>query len=193
VPGDGVGSTTGVVSVPHTSFRDPAPDVPAYPEVVQTDTALNPGNSGGPLVDLDGRVIGVDSAARTRGVDGRALQNVNFAIAIDRARRVLDELRAGRSTGWLGLTLGYPSDAELRDAALPPGVRVTGALPGTPAAKAPIKPGDLLAGIEGRALGGASLSAYCALASKLGAGQTVQLAFASPGESATRTVRLQLP
>jgi S1-C subfamily serine protease len=192
-PGDGVGSTTGVVSVPRTAFKDPAPDVPAYPEVAQTDTALNPGNSGGPLVDLDGRVIGVNSAARTSGADGRPLQNVNYAIAIDRARRVLEQLRAGRSAGWTGLTFGYPSDAELRQAGLPPGVRVTGAIPGTPAAKSPIRPGDLLAGIGGRALGGASLSAYCDLAAGLATGQQVQLALASPGRATTRQVKLTLP
>ena len=134
-PGDSVGSTTGVVSVARTSFDDPAPDVPAYPEVVQTDTALNPGNSGGPLVDLDGRVIGVNSAARTTGSDGRPLQNVNYAIAIDRARTVLDQLRDGRSSGWTGLTFGYPTEDELRADGLPAGVRVTGAIPGTPAAR----------------------------------------------------------
>ena len=68
---------------------------PAYHDAVQTDTALNPGYSGGPLADLDGRVVGVNAAARTTGSDGRALEGQNFAIGIDRARRVLDRLRRG--------------------------------------------------------------------------------------------------
>jgi S1-C subfamily serine protease len=191
--GDTVGSTTGVVSVPRTAFRDPAPDVPAYPAVVQTDTALNPGNSGGPLVDLDGRLIGVNSAARTTGSDGRPLQNVNYAITIDRARRVLDGLRGGRSTGWTGLSFGYPTDAELRDAGLPAGVRVTGAIPGTPAARSSIQPGDLIAGVGGHALASASLQAYCDLAATYVSGQQMALALAEPGRAATRQVRLRVP
>jgi serine protease Do len=191
--GDAVGSTTGVVSVPRTTFRDPAPDVPAYPEVVQTDTALNPGNSGGPLVDLDGRVIGVNSAARTSGSDGRPLQNVNYAIAVERARPVIDRLRNGFSAGWTGLTFGYPTEAELRRLHLPAGVRVTGVIPETPAARSAIKPGDLIAGVNGRALAAPSLSAFCDLAASSGSGQTLALALAIPGRATARQVRLELP
>ena len=61
---------------------------------MQTDTALNPGYSGGPLADLDGRLIGVNAAARTTGSDGRPLQGQNYAIGIDRARRVLGRAAA---------------------------------------------------------------------------------------------------
>ena len=86
-PEDDVTSTRGVVSSESTTFRDPSPDVPAYQDAVQTDTALNPGFSGGPLADLDGRLVGVNAAARTTGSDGRPLQNLNYAITIDRARR----------------------------------------------------------------------------------------------------------
>ncbi len=189
--GDSVGSTTGVVSVTHTSFRDPAPDVPAYPDVVQTDTALNPGNSGGPLADLDAKLIGVDSAARTTGSDGRTLQNLNYAIAIGRARRVLADLQAGRATAWTGLTFGYPTAEDLRRAGLPPGLRVTGAIPGTPAARAPIHPGDLLAGVNGRPIG-STLASYCAVVGRGTSGTQVVLSFATPGARQTRQVRLAL-
>jgi S1-C subfamily serine protease len=189
--GDGVGSTTGVVSVVRTAFRDPAPDVPAYPEVVQTDTALNPGNSGGPLADLDGRVIGVDSAARTTGSDGRPLQNVNYAIGIDRARRVLAELQAGRAEAWTGFTFGYPTDGQLQAAGLPPGLRITGAIPGTPAARAGIEPGTLLAGVDGRPIAN-TLASYCGVAAGRRTGDEVVLNLAEPGATRTRQVRLRL-
>ena len=102
--GDAVAATRGVVSRVQTEFTEPGPDVPAYSSVLQTDTPLNPGNSGGPLVDLEARVVGVDAAARTTGEDGRALQNVNYAITIDRARAVIADLRAGRASAWTGLT-----------------------------------------------------------------------------------------
>jgi putative serine protease PepD len=189
--GDGAGSTTGVVSNRRTAFRDPAPDVPAYPEVVQTDTALNPGNSGGPLADLDGRLIGVNSAARTTGSDGRPLQNVNYAITVDRARRVLADLQAGRAEAWTGFTFGYPTAAELRDAKLPPGLRITGALPGTPAARSGVAPGALLAGVDGHAIAN-TLSSYCAATRGVRTGDVVVLSFARPGARRTRQVRLRL-
>jgi serine protease Do len=57
-----------------------------YEDVIQTDAAINPGNSGGPLVDLRGRVVGINTA----GVRAGAAENVGFAIAINRARPVID-------------------------------------------------------------------------------------------------------
>ena len=150
---DEVTSTRGVVSSASTTFRDPSPDVPGYREAVQTDTALNPGYSGGPLVDLEGRLVGVNAAARTTGSDGRPLEGQNYAIGIERARRVLAELRKGRSISWIGATFGYPTTEELLDRKLPPGLYLTGAVPGTPAARAGLGGrGELLAGVEGRAL-----------------------------------------
>ena len=183
-PGDSVGSTTGVVSVARTTFANPAPDVPAYPSVVQTDTALNPGNSGGPLADLDGRVVGVNSAARTQGADGRPLQNVNYAISIDRAKQVIAELREGRSRGWTGLTFGYPTDEDLQEARLPPGLRVTGG-EGVPR-------GSLLAGVDGTPIRN-TLQSLCDVVADKRSGDTVELAIAEPGAATTRQVRLKLP
>lgn len=191
--GDTVGSTTGVVSVARTMFRNPAPDVPAYPAVVQTDTALNPGNSGGPLADLDGRVIGVNSAARSAGSDGRPLQNVNYAISIDRAKRVLEALRAGRARGWTGLTFGYPLDEDLRAGGFPPGLRVTGAIAGTPAADLSdeIPPGSLIAGVDGRAIRN-TLQSLCEVIGEVPTGETVELSIAVPGKRRTRQVKLPM-
>jgi S1-C subfamily serine protease len=174
-------STRGVVSSESTTFRDPSPDVPGYREAVQTDTALNPGFSGGPLADLDGRLIGVNAAARTTGSDGRPLQGQNYAIGIDRARRVLAELRRGRSIGWTGATFGYPTTEELLQRRLPPGLYLTGAVPGTPAARAKLGgSGELLAGIDGRPLG-SSLSSYCAAVAGRPGGSELKLTLARPG------------
>jgi len=192
-PGDRPASTTGVVSEARAEFRDPAADVPVYAGAVRTDTALNPGTSGGPLVDLDGRVAGVNAAARTRGSDGRPLQGQSFAIGADRARRVLAELRAGRSAGWTGATLAYPTAEELADQRLPPGVQLTGAVPGTPAARAGLgREPALLAGVDGRALAAPTLSAYCDAVRGVPSGQEVTLDLAVPGRERTRTVRVRM-
>jgi S1-C subfamily serine protease len=189
--GDDPGSTRGVVSASRTSFKDPAPDVPAYPSVLQTDTSLNPGNSGGPLVDLEARVVGVDSAARSTGSDGRALQNVNYAITIDHARHVLAALRSGRAPGWTGLTFGYPTTDDLQAADLPPGLRITGIIPGTPAARAGLETGDLIAGVNGAPIAN-TLDSYCDVAADLVTGDEVILNIADPGKRETRRVKFRL-
>jgi S1-C subfamily serine protease len=184
-------STRGVVSSESTTFRDPSPDVPGYREAVQTDTALNPGFSGGPLADLDGRLIGINAAARTTGSDGRPLEGQNYAIGIDRARRVLAELRRGRSIGWTGATFGYPTTEELLQRRLPPGLYLTGAVPGTPAAGAKLGgSGELLAGIDGRPIG-ASLSSYCTAVAGRAGGRELKLTLARPGGK-TREVTVAL-
>ena len=189
---DEVTSTRGVVSSASTTFRDPSPDVPGYRDAVQTDTALNPGYSGGPLVDLEGRLVGVNAAARTTGSDGQPLEGQNYAIGIDRARRVLAELRKGRSVSWIGATFGYPTTEELLQRRLPPGLYLTGAVPGTPAAKAGLGGrGELLAGIDDRPLG-PSLSSYCAAVAGRPGGRELTLTLARPGGGKTREVVVAL-
>ena len=190
-PGDAVTSTRGVVSATDATFRDPSPDVPAYQDAVQTDTALNPGYSGGPLADLDGRLVGVNAAARTTGSDGRPLEGQNFAIAIDRAREVLAELRRGRSLAWTGASFGYPTTEELVERRLPAGLYVTGAVPGTPAARADLGGrGEVLAGVDGRRVG-TTLQSYCEAMSGHASGDRVTLTMAGPGAK-TREVQVAL-
>jgi putative serine protease PepD len=181
---DELTSTTGVVSLPSTTFDQPAPDVPIYPDAIQTDTALNPGNSGGPLVDLKGRVVGINAAARTTGAGGRALQGQNYAISMARARGVLNTLRQGRSDGYFGALFAFPDVADLAERRLPPGVAVAGVVPGSPAEKAGIEEGELIVGIDGTAVG-AELKSYCA-ARKNGA---FELTLARDGGK-TRQVRV---
>jgi S1-C subfamily serine protease len=172
-------STRGVVSAARSPFRDPAPDVPAYPAVIRTDTALDPGFSGGPLVDLDGRLVGINAAARTRAADGRRLQGANYAIDAARARAVLDLLRSGDSLGWIGATLGYPSPRELAERGLPPGLWIQGVVPGSAAARAGLRDGDYVVAVDGRALDG-TLSGWCRGAGGLRSGETARLELAGP-------------
>ena len=118
-PEDSPTSTRGVVSAPRTTLREPSPDVPAYRGAVQTDTALNPGFSGGPLADRDGRVVGINAAARTMGADGRSLEGQNFAIGIDRARPVLDRLRQRPVRGVDRRDVRLPDDRGARRSQAP--------------------------------------------------------------------------
>ncbi len=189
--GEPASSTRGVVSAAHTAFRDPASDVPAYRDAIRTDTALDRGFSGGPLVDLDGRVVGINAAARSTGADDQPLQGANYAVAAARARTVLDTLRAGRSIAWTGATLGYPPAADLADRGLPAGLWVQGVVPGSGAAKAGLEDGDYIVAIDGRPVG-ATLAGWCAAAAGVESGESAELALdAGQGRQRRVTVRFE--
>jgi S1-C subfamily serine protease len=186
--GEPSSSTRGVVSAAHTAFRDPGADVPPYPDAIRTDTALDPGFSGGPLVDLDGNVVGINAAARTRGTDDRPLQGANFAVAAGRARDVLDELRTGRSMAWTGALLGYPRAGQL-DPDLPLGLWVRGTVPGSGAAQAGLPEGWLMVAVNRRPVDH-TLSGWCYATQGIASGETADIEVASPsGERRTVSVR----
>ncbi len=124
---------------------------------IQTDASINRGNSGGPLFDAKGRVIGIN--AQIRSNSGTA-EGVGFAIPVNIARRAMDQLvRTGRvSYAYIGITTQdvTPGLARRFGLAAPRGALVSQVEPGTPAAKAGIRGGSRLEGWNGLrvALGG---------------------------------------
>jgi S1-C subfamily serine protease len=156
--GTSLTSTAGVVSAVRTSLRLPAPDSPRFPNLVQTDAALNPGNSGGPLVGEDGRLVGV-STILFAGTRDTPINDQGYAVGVDRIRTVLGELREGRSLGWFGAGLLVPPPELLRRQRLPDGLLATSATEGTSAESIGLEE-VLITEIGGRPVG-ATLASYC--------------------------------
>jgi S1-C subfamily serine protease len=115
--------------------------------VIQTDTAINRGNSGGPLVNADGEVVGINTA-----VAGDA-QNIGFSIAITQARPIIEELRSGttRTRPFLGVQMFEvtPAVAEEFNLSVDEGALVAEVTAGSGAEVAGIRTGDVIVEIDG--------------------------------------------
>jgi S1-C subfamily serine protease len=144
--------TAGVISALGRSLRSESGRL--MDDIIQTDAALNPGNSGGPLVDSRGRAIGVNSAVILPA------QGLCFAIPIDVAKYVAGRLiEHGRiRRGWLGLggqNVAVPRGLARRlGVSAEAGVLVIAVEPDGPAAKAGVEEGDLIVGFAGKPLEG---------------------------------------
>jgi S1-C subfamily serine protease len=114
-----------------------------YQSFLQTDAAVNPGNSGGPLVDIEGKVVGINTA-----IIGRAYQGISFSIPSAIAREVYQKIVANGKVprGYLGVQLVAitPAIAKKFDLKVAEGVLVGGVGEGSPAHKAGIEPGDVI-------------------------------------------------
>ena len=142
--GLGYALTTGVVSGFGTT---PDPQAMPHERVIQTSAAINPGNSGGPLVNKDGQVIGINMAVMAGG------QNIGFAIPINTAKSVVNELRThGRVVRpWLGITGKLVPEHVINLFAVPlvKGLLVARLDEGSPAQRAGLRSGTLNVVING--------------------------------------------
>ena len=122
-----------------------------FENFIQTDAAINPGNSGGALVDTNGNLLGINTAIYSRS--GGSM-GIGFAIPVSTAKLVLDGLvKDGQVTrGWIGVEPNdlSPELAETFDVKTKEGVIITGVLQNGPAAKAGIRPGDVIVSIGGK-------------------------------------------
>lgn len=127
--------TVGVLSALHRELEVDGRVV--YRDVIQTDASINPGNSGGPLLNILGELIGVNTAIRTDA------QNIGFAIPVDQLREILPEVLDYEKLNKVvvGLRVGGND---------PP--KIAGVREGSPADRAGVKPGDIIAAVDGHPL-----------------------------------------
>jgi S1-C subfamily serine protease len=140
--------TTGIVSALQRKLE--APNGFTIDNVIQTDAAINPGNSGGPLLDSLGRVIGINSQIATGGTGGGSI-GIGFAVPIDTAKKIADQLREkGRvEHAYLGITGLAISKSMAENLNLPTDQGVLVQRSTGPAAKAGVKGGDTQVSLGG--------------------------------------------
>ena len=146
-------ATVGVISAKDRQIKGAA-GAPLS-DLLQTDAAINRGNSGGALVDLNGDVVGIPTAMIPYA------QGIGFAVSVDVAKQVAERLIATGRVPWLGISHGDLSADDARQLQLPEpkGSFVAGVVSGGPAAQAGIRPGDVVLRIgdhevgNGKALG----------------------------------------
>ncbi len=138
--------TAGIVSAKQRDTGD-------YLPFIQTDVAINPGNSGGPLLNLRGEVVGINSQIYSRS---GGFMGISFAIPIDEAMRVADQLRSTGHVvrGRIGVQIGPVSKevAESIGLGAPRGALVSGVEKDGPAAKGGVEAGDIVVKVDGKSV-----------------------------------------
>ncbi|MCD8534836.1 MAG: trypsin-like peptidase domain-containing protein [Verrucomicrobia bacterium] len=188
--GIGQTSTLGIVSALGRSDLPMARAVDLA-NFIQTDAAINPGNSGGALIDVKGRLIGINSALLNP--DGYASLGVGFAIPINQARAVMDQLilHGEVRRGYLGMTIQKvtPALADFFGMMEAKGALVTNVYESTPAADAGIIEEDIITSIDGtQILSGSDFKSRIA---QVKPGETIQLGVLRRGSHFTTYATLK--
>jgi serine protease Do len=141
----------GTVTVGIVSARNRNINAGPYDDFIQTDASINRGNSGGPLFDMEGRVVGINTAIISPS--GGSI-GIGFAIPANIATSVIAQLRQFGETrrGWLGVRIQEVTDDIAESLSMPKasGALVAGVTEGGPAAKAGLEPGDVIVSFDGR-------------------------------------------
>ena len=171
--------TSGIVSALNRSIN--SPNGFSIDNAIQTDAPINHGNSGGPLLNAVGQVIGINAQIES---DSGASDGVGFAIPSDTVRNVASQLIAGITVqhAFLGVGLNENSQAN--------GALLSAIEPGTPAAKAGLEKGDLVTSLAGVTI--ASWEDLSAVINDHKPGETIDLTYLRGGKKHTVKVKLTI-
>jgi S1-C subfamily serine protease len=174
--GDTPTVTSGIVSAKGRTLQD---GQLTLKNLMQTDAAINKGNSGGPLLNAAGEVVGINSA----GIPGA--ENLGFAIEIDAIRPLIEKLKSGQDTevtvqAFLGITSAdaaqlAPAEAGQLGVDGKTGVVVVSVQPESAASDAGLKPGDLIRQVDGKLVSGPETVRDAIRGSKPGAKLTIEV------------------
>ncbi|MEH3130159.1 MAG: trypsin-like peptidase domain-containing protein [Mycolicibacterium neoaurum] len=155
-------------------------------DAIQTDAAINPGNSGGALVNMNGELVGVNSAIATLGSSSGGSQSgsigLGFAIPVDQAKRIADELVQNGTASHASLGVQVGNDASVD------GAKIVEVTQGGAAAAAGLPSGVVVTKVDGRVIN--SADALVAAVRSKAPGTKVTLTFDGPGGSQTMDVTL---
>ena len=163
-----------------------------YQFFIQTDAAINPGNSGGALVDMTGKLVGINTAIFSRSGGS---QGVGFAIPANMVKVVVASAKSGGKAvarPWLGAKLQVVT-ADIADSMglkRPSGALIANVAPDSPAARASLKPGDLIVSVDGQNVEDPNAFDYRFATKPLGG--TARLGIVRGGREQTVTVALQI-
>ena len=132
--------TTGIISAKSRTLDD------SGVEFLQTDAAISPGSSGGPLLDLVGRVIGINVGMLSTG---RQNVGLNLAIPVNVVKDVLPRLRSGTVNGWIGVTTVPLTARGATTRGVADGLVITAVTEGSAADRAGLRAGDIVTGVAG--------------------------------------------
>ncbi len=142
----------GTVTAGIISSRNRDIGLTRYDDFIQTDASINVGNSGGPLFNIDGKVVGINTAIIAPGASGSI--GIGFAIPSNSASKVIDQLIKFGETkrGWLGVRIQEVTKeiAEVEKLEKPEGALVASVSENSPADKAGIKAGDIILEFDGK-------------------------------------------
>ena len=186
--------TAGVVSALHRDLDD-AGGSPAMQNLIQTDAAINHGNSGGPLLDITGKVIGINVAVvRGSGFSGDVAEGLGFAIPSNTAREVVNQLidNGAVERPYIGISyqLINPQIAAYYDLSRDSGLYVTDVQPGSPAEDAGLTQGTIIVKFDGTDVTGST--SLLELLMKHKVGETITLTIIPAGSDTEQDVSLTL-
>ena len=189
--GNPLGELTSTLTVGYVSAKDRVVNTDgSVINMLQTDVAINSGNSGGPLFNMNGQVVGITTAKYSGSSNsGATIEGLSFAIPVDDIIGILSDLQEfGYVTGaYLGVSV-RDVDASVQSYGIPAGASVVDVVKGGPADKAGIKAGDVIVNIGGYDVD--SLSTLTRVMRRFEAGQTVSITVYRSGQNQALSITL---